>query len=384
MGQDLLYLVDLASVQLDEANGNTSSWVHALPLGEYQHPVYGKMSITADRIKRFAESVKNKIRGIDPSINYNHDNEDIASGWVKDAEQRDTGLWLFVEWTKAAVEKIRNKEYRYFSAEYRDKWTDSAGKTFSDVVFGGALTNRPYMKNLVPINLSERTIEYAVGLADVIHKAKEGSVDMDVKKLNTILGLDENTSEEDALKALAEKMGTKTPEPQDDKNKKPEVPQVNISDELKKLAEDNPIVRSLIETVDAQNTALREFNSNLLEADIAKKLAEFDNSKIVLTPRAKDLVHDFLVDAPTQLHEKFWDILGLLRNNSGLMVELGERAGANPRYGRAKDSVTLFMDEANNYAQANQVSLDEAMTVISRQNPTLWDEYRKGTYAFSE
>jgi len=380
---DLLYLVDLTSIQLDETGAATSSWVHALPLGEYQHPVYGKMSITMDRIQRFAESVKNRVRGIDPSINYNHDNEDIASGWVKDAEQRDTGLWLFVEWTKAAVDKIKNKEYRYFSAEYRDQWKDATGKIFSDVVFGGALTNRPYMKNLVPINLSERTVEYAMGLAEAIQKAKEGSVDMDVKKLNQVLGLDENTSEEDALKALDEKMGKKD-EPKDDKNNKPKVPQVNLSNELKELAETNPIVKALIETVDAQNTALREFNENLMEADISRKLAEFDNSKIVLTPRAKDMVHDFLLDAPTELHEKFWDILGLLRNNSGLMVELGERAGANPKYGRSKDSVSLFLDEVTRYAQEKNVKFDEAMTEVSRVNPGLWDEYRKGTYAFTE
>jgi hypothetical protein len=381
MGNDLLYLVDLANIQLDENGQVTSSWVHALPLGEYIHPVFGKISVTPDKVKRFADNVKNKVRGIDPSINYNHNNEDVASGWVKDAEPRDTGLWLFVEWTKNAVEKIKNKEYRYFSAEYHDKWKNAEGQEVQDVLFGGALTNRPYMKNLLPINLSEKSVDYAFGLVDAITKAKEGSVDMDLKKFNEVLGLPADTSEEDALKALAEKLN---PKPQDDKGKKPEVPAVKVSDELKQLAEENPVVRALIETVDAQNTALREFQSGLMEADISKKLAEFDNSKIVLTPRAKDMVHDFLLEAPTALHEKFWDILGLMRNSSGLMVELGERAGANPKYGRAKDSVSLFMDESNKYAQDNKVSFDEAMVAVSRQNPDLWNEYRKGTYAFSE
>lgn len=383
MSQNFVHLVDLSSIQLDESNGTPSSWVHSLPVGEYTHPLYGKLSMSMDRIKRFADSVKNKVRGIDPSINYNHNNEDIAAGWVKDAKTETNGLWLFVEWTTKAVEHIKKREYKYFSAEFDSLWKNPTGQEFQDVLFGGALTNRPWMKDLLPINLSEDTINLSFELVDVITKAREGAKeDMDLKRLNELLGLPENTSLEDAFKKLAE---GKTPDADKDKDTKlPIVPKVSVSDELKALAEENPVVRTLIDTVDAQNTALREFQTGLLEAEVSKKLAEFDKSKIVLTPRAKDLVHDLLIDMPVNLHEKLWDVLSLLRSNSGLMVELGERAGANPRYGSAKDSVTLFMDEVNRYAQEKKVSFDEAMTHISREHPELWNGYRQGTYAFKE
>jgi hypothetical protein len=242
------------------------------------------------------------------------------------------------------------------------------------------------MKNLLPINLSESSIDYAYGLVEAISKAKEGSKDMDLEKLNEKLGLPKETSIEDAFKALTEKLNPAAP-PKDPTI--PTVPKPNISDDLKRLAEDNPNVKGLIELIDAQNETLRAFQSGLLEADISKKLAEFDNSKIVLTPRAKDMVHDLLLDMPVALHEKLWDVLNLLRNNSGLMVELGERAGANPRFGRSKDSVTLFMDEVNKYVTDNStkekpVSFDEAMTAVSRNSPELWDGYRQGTYAFKD
>jgi len=382
MDKDLLYLVDLSSIKLDEATGQpTSSWIHGLPLGEYAHPVFGKIQVTVDRAKRFADNVKAKIRGIDPSINYNHNNQDVASGWVKDAESRADGLWLFVEWTAAAVEKIKNKEYRYFSAEYQDSWENPATKTkHQDVLVGGALTNRPFMKNLLPINLSENSISYAFDLVEAINKAKEDNKgdDMDLKKLNELLGLPADTTQEVAFAKLAE---LKTP-PADPG--KPTVPAVSLSEELKKLAEENPMVKALIDTVDAQNTALKGFQAGLIEADISKKLSEFDASKIILTPVAKDKVHDFLLEAPVTLHEKFWNILGLLKSSSGLLVELGERAGAGVRYGSAKDSVTLFMDEANRVAQDQKITLDEAMTVVSRNNPELYNGYRAGSYAFNE
>ncbi len=383
MDQNLLYLIDLSSIQLDENDQVHSSWIHALPLGEYTHPVFGKIQVTAERAKRFAESVKNKVRGVDPSINYNHNNVDVASGWVKDAETKDTGLWLFVEWTKNAAQKIKDKEYRYFSAEYYDKWKDPTGKEHQDVLFGGALTNRPYMKNLLPINLSEASVDYAFGLVDAITKAKEATQDMDLKKLNELLGLPVDTTEEVALAKLAERIQEPA---QDDKDKKDPiiVPKPNISTELKSLAEENPMVKALIETVDAQNKALNDFQVGLREADISKKLSEFDASKIILTPVAKDKIHDFLLDAPVELHEKFWDILGLMKSSSGLLVELGERAGAGVKYGRSKDGVALFMDEANRYAQEAKVTLDEAMSHVSRTQPELWNSYRQGSYAFNE
>jgi len=383
LDKNLLYLVDLTSITLDENNGTSTSWIHALPLGDYMHPVFGKISVTIDKVKQFADNIKNKVRGIDPSINYNHNNEDVASGWIKDGEARDTGLWLFVEWTKTAVQKIKDKEYRYFSAEYNDKWKDTTGKEHNNVLFGGALTNRPYMKNLLPINLSEASVDYAFGLVDAITKAKE-TQDMDLKKLCELLGLPEGTTEEQAFAKLTESL---KPAPDADKDKdkdKPKVPKFDPSVELKALAEENPMVKALITTLDEQNKVLHSFQVDLRESEVNKKLSEFDSSKIILTPVAKDKIHDFLINAPVELHERFWDILGLMKSSSGLLVELGERAGTGVRYGKSKDAVSLFMDEATRLAQDDKISLDEAMSRVSREQPELWDGYRQGTYAFKE
>lgn len=385
MDKDLLYLVDLSTIELSEGE-KSSSWIHALPLGEYQHPVFGKIAVTVDKVKRFADNVKNKVRGIDLSLNYNHNNEAEASGWVRDAEPRDTGLWLFVEWTKNAAEKIKNKEYRYFSAEYHDKWKDAQGKDHTDVLFGGALTNRPYMKNLLPINLSEASISYAFELTEAITKAKkEVEEDVDLKKYAKLLGLDENISEEDFGKKLAEMKGTAivppTVEPPTDK---PSVPEVKIGDELRKLSEANPLVKALIETVDAQNKALNEHNIALREAEVSQKLSEFDNSKIILTPVAKDEIHDFLMESPVALHERFWKILNMMKSSSGVLVELGERAGTSVKYGHSKDGVTLFMDLAAQMAQEQKISLSDAMERVSSEQPGLYDQYRAGAYSFKE
>lgn len=391
MNQDVLYLVDANTLQLSEDDTPTG-WVHALPVGEYKHPVFGKLSMTPEKIRQFADNIINKIRGIDPSINIIHGipgtmGDGEAAGWVKNAEARPDGLWVLVEWTKAAAEKIKAKAWRYFSAEYQDSWTDATGREHKNVFFGGALTNRPYMKNLLPINLSENTIETALELASVVAQGKadlaktpqEG--DMDLKTLCERLGLPDGTTEEQVLAKLTElAQSTKTPEPK----KAPEVPAVKLSEELKKLSDDNPMVKALLDTVDAQNKALSEFNAQLREAEVSRRLAEFDRSQIVLTPIAKDLVHDFALDLPIALTERFWEIMEKMRTSSSLMVELGERAGTSVRYGRAKDATSQFMDEANKVATDQKISLTEAMEQVARNNVALYDQYRADTYAFKE
>lgn len=383
MDTDLLYLVDLNNVQLSEDETSTSVWIHALPLGDYIHPVYGKIQMTADRIKSYAESVKNKVRGIDPSINWMHGDggDGEAAGWVKDAEARQDGLWLFVDFVKDAAQAIKDKKWRYFSAEYNDSWTDPVGKEHKNVLFGGALTNRPYMKNLLPINLSEKTVSLAFELVDAITKAKkvQQEEDVDLKKLNELLGLPEGTSEGEALAKLTEVTAKKVDAP-----KKPSVPSVDLSTELKKLAEENPMVKTLIDTVDAQNKALRDYNISLREAEISRRLAEFDNSKIMLTARAKDLVHDLLTDMPDQLTESFWELLELMRKSTSFMVEVGERAGANVKYGRARDAKALFLSEATRLAGEKNISLTDAMAVVAGEQPDLYNGYRQESFAFRE
>jgi t-SNARE complex subunit (syntaxin) len=117
---------------------------------------------------------------------------------------------------------------------------------------------------------------------------------------------------------------------------------------------------------------------------VDRRLAEFDRSQIVLTPVAKDLVHDFALDLPVALTERFWEIMEKMRTSSSLMVELGERAGTSVRYGRSKDATSLFMDEANRIASEQKISLTEAMEQTARNNAALYDQYRSDTYAFKE
>jgi phage I-like protein len=112
------YLVDLAHIQFDDG----PTWIQAMPLGTYHHPVHGEIAITPERVQRFADGVKQKVRGQDLDIDYDHKSQrSDAAGWVQDADPRSDGLWLSVDWTDEAREKLKKKAYRYFSPEFDDE-----------------------------------------------------------------------------------------------------------------------------------------------------------------------------------------------------------------------------------------------------------------------
>lgn len=366
------YLVDIGGLELQEVNGVDSCWVHALPIGSYKHPVYGTLDVTSDRVKRFADNVKTKIRGIDPSINYNHNNDDVAAGWVKDAEARSDGLWVFVEWVKDAARKIKKKEYRYFSSEFEDVWTDTKGIDHKDVFFGGGLTNRPFMKNLVPINLSEQVFDNAFDLVSIISgqsveelRGGKGNMELSEAQLSQI------------ATAVAKTLGENAP--------KTEVtPQVNKLEELpgmKELAESNPTVRILLEQVEAQNRKLAESATVLRGARIQNELREFDKSKIVLTPVSKDLVNVILTELPDGQHENFWKLMENVRTSQAFLVELGERSGATATYGYEKSPIKRFNDMTSDLVSTG-VDLATAIDRVAQENPDLYARYRSESYSF--
>jgi hypothetical protein len=152
------FIVDLGKYKFDEEDGeDLKRWIQAFPIGKWDHPEYGTIEMSLPKAVNMAANINAGVRGQDLDIDYDHkaDRKD-AAGWIERAEARVDGLWVLVDWTKEAFEKIKNKAYKYFSPEFMNVWTHpSSGQKFKDVLFGGALTNRPHLKGILPINLSE-------------------------------------------------------------------------------------------------------------------------------------------------------------------------------------------------------------------------------------
>lgn len=181
------YIVDLGTYALDESDIG-SSWIQAFPYGEWDHPEYGKVKMDADRAARMAAGINNRVRSQDLPINYDHgEQRKDAAGWVQRADVRPDGLWLNVEWTREAYQKIRDKAYKYFSPEYMNAWKHPAsGQTFKDVFVGGALVNMPHLKGILPLNLSEYSVACSDEVEEDIAKMDTELAEMTRKSINDL------------------------------------------------------------------------------------------------------------------------------------------------------------------------------------------------------
>lgn len=149
-------------------NDNDLSEMQVLKTGTF-NTSYGKLTIRKEHLDLMVENFKNNVRGIDISYDVTHDNEfgeKKAVGWLKDLEVRkdlsskEHNLFAKVEFTPEGQNLVRDKAYKYTSAEFLVDYEDDKGDHYNYVLVGGTLTNRPQIKGMEPIKLSEeQTVE---------------------------------------------------------------------------------------------------------------------------------------------------------------------------------------------------------------------------------
>ena len=401
------YLVDLSAITLDNTGSeDTSIWLQAMPLGKYEHPQYGTIEVTTDRVKRYVDNIKNGVRGQQLDIDYDHKRYGgDAAGWVKDAADRGTdGLWLLVDFTKKAFQSIKDKAYRYFSAEYDDEWTDSkSGTTYQDVIFGGALTNRPFLKDIMPINLSEVFENVPVPPAN----PNEGGSEMtpeQIKSLGVKLGLGESATEAQVLEALEKySFAPPTPIPPVPPAPVPPVaPPAPVTDpavlaameEAKKLGENNPAVAALLQLyttqsslVDTQGKKLAEFSAKLREDQVnktVKELCDRASSKGYSIPIP---MRESLTATLMQLNDPNTSKIildGFNQMVDSQIVALGERGYLRNRANdEGKTASDEFTAEIKKLMEADKnLTFADAADEVAIQDPQLYRKYQEDAYAF--
>jgi hypothetical protein len=146
-------------IQFSEPEGDIL-WVEALYPKKFQTTQYGEVIVTKDKLENFVKNFHQGIRGQEIATDFEHGLDKSkgqkASGWIKDVKIADEDILMVgFEPTPPAREEIENKEWKYFSLDWRDLWEDNDGVLHRDVIVGGGLTNNPIAKNMAPINFSE-------------------------------------------------------------------------------------------------------------------------------------------------------------------------------------------------------------------------------------
>lgn len=202
-------------IKLQESDQSVPKRVQLLRAGEFNYSGE-KLNITKDVLlslkKNFELNVLKYEDGKLP-LDYFHDSDKVAAGWIEGVHLSDDGLelWIDVKWTKPAEEKISHGELRYLSAEFSlDYQLNEGSNKFGPTLLGAGLTNRPFVKGMKPVNTfsekgSQMTLEQAVAKIAELEKMIQDMKAKEEADMAELASLKEKQAKdlEDAAKAKA-------------------------------------------------------------------------------------------------------------------------------------------------------------------------------------
>lgn len=134
--------------------------VQIMRVGSFYSDEHGNLKITTAMLQNMVKNFSERVRGVDLAIDYKHDSDNIAAGWIKQLYllNDNNELWAKVDWTPKGTKVLSDKEFRYLSADFHlDFKHNETNKTHGPTLFGAGLTNRPFIKEMDPVvELSEK------------------------------------------------------------------------------------------------------------------------------------------------------------------------------------------------------------------------------------
>lgn len=362
------YMISLAE---DE-----SKLVEIMRIGKWKHPTYGELEITDNTLENIIINFNDNVRGVNIAIDLEHGESSYkgeAAGWIKRLEKKNGRLLAEVDWTKLGKEKLKDKIYKYFSPEFKFVYQDAeTGNTYNNVLFGGSLTNRPFIKNMNPVMLSE---DINTNYCEYIKLNKKEDGNIMNPELIKVLKLDEKATEEQVIEAI-------------NKLNETNVKLNELSNSVELLTNDNKELKKENETL----------TTKLSEATKSKSTVEEDNIK--LSERVKEI--------ESQLLNAEWDKVSSIALSEGKLtqkmlpiyeksfkvdpiatreminvlepvIDLSEKGTSTGNDN--KTNTQLFNDEVTKYMSENKVNYNQAIVAVERNNPELFklfDAERRG------
>ena len=379
--------------------------INVVPTGKWMHPVYGEMEITSADIAEFVQNFKDKVR-LDLPITAGHDNgmsggELPAIGWFTDLIDRGVnGLNAVVKWTDVGKRLLQEGAFKYFSPEFYEEYADpETGEVRHHVLVGGALTNKPYFKELEPVvAFSEPAImnqfNEPMDLKDIVAKkvedltadekafVREHKAELDADQQSAFASVIEDASTEtDEEKAAREAKGAEDKAAAD----KAAADAAASAEAERQASERNKgklITMSAAEHAELTRkanegaTALQKIEASERDALVMKMIFSDTNKVGKFSVKQKGAVESFVKTLSEKQRDQFVNLVNNLpKPDASLFSELGDGGSSN---GSDINSVVKEFDEAVKAAitaSNGKLKYSDAVRKVFAEKPELKQNY---------
>lgn len=196
-----VFRADVSQRVVVERDAEGRAWQPLFPLGTWHRKDFpgGKMELTPDLFEEFIANWKAEGSPALP-VDYEHNETDIASGWIEDLRIASSGeLEGAIKWTDAAAAEIKADQRRYLSPTWAMQHTNrQTGEKAGPWLYGAALTNSPFFHSMPRVAASSAD-------ADETTHSPTTEKHMDKKRICAALGMSEDCSDEEVMAALEAK-----------------------------------------------------------------------------------------------------------------------------------------------------------------------------------
>lgn len=153
--------------------------------GTFTDPRYGEFSITREMLLSMVKNFDGNVYGQKIVLDLAHRPQDGAAGFFKRLFLDGNKLRGEVQFTEYGAEAVRKRGFIYLSAEFADNYVDNEQrKEHGPTLLGAALTPRPVIKRLDPVQLAEDTLTTSpTYLSDRISKLLQEDMAMTLAEL---------------------------------------------------------------------------------------------------------------------------------------------------------------------------------------------------------
>lgn len=344
----------------------TTSVIEVLKVGKVHDR---DLSITKEMLDDFVIHFEENIYGTEIQVNFSHNREGEAAGWVKRLFREGDKLLAEVEWTPIGIEKIRNKQFRFTSSELALTYVEpSAGRTVKNVFTGVALTNVPAVKGMSPVTLSEQTnlfFKFQIMKCKEMYnqlKAQEKVTKEDVANFKALAEEEKAEGVDAMVKELEAKIVVEEEVKKEEKKEEEDTP--NLSEKESLMTKLNELT-AMQEKQQAENLALRKKLevielSNKVEKELL--LSETSGESIGFHDGDKTEVVSFLAELSAPQRAKF---ISLVKKIKAVDFSVKGGEGTEKEEETKETQLAELQTKAKELASKEGIELSDALTRVA-------------------